>query len=83
MRSGPDLRHPTVLRPCGSAGGGRTAGTQDFVGLSPVTVRLKAGAHTPRIVKVGFKEVAIDLPIEEGKPLPRAFNLVAVEIAQV
>lgn len=55
---------------------------KDFVGLAPVTVRLKAGAHALRIVKIGYKEVAIDLPVEDGKPLARAFNLVAVEVAK-
>jgi len=48
--------------------GGEVYVDKDFVGLTPVAVRLKAGEYTVRIAKVGFKESLQPLKVEpKGK----------------
>ena len=53
---------------------------KDFVGISPVSVRLKAGAYQVRVTKVGFKEETQGLSVEEGKPAARTLAMSAVEV---
>lgn len=59
---------------------------KDFVGVSPVTVRLKPGTYTVRATRVGYQDQSAPLVVEEGKAavsrsltLPQA--VVAIPVA--
>ena len=41
---------------------------EQFIGLTPVTLNLTAGAHIFRLKKPGYKEQAYSVPFKEGKP---------------
>jgi hypothetical protein len=54
----------------------------DFVGLSPVTVKLLPGQHMVRATKVGYREQFQVVVVEEGRPTtPRTITLPAIPAA--
>lgn len=53
---------------------------RDFVGLSPVTLKLKAGQYLVRVVKIGYSEQSFNLDVEEGKSATKEVALVPQEI---
>jgi hypothetical protein len=55
---------------------------KDFVGVTPVTLRLKAGSYTVRVSKVGFKEDLFPLVVDGDKPMSRAVTLAPIEVAK-
>ena len=52
----------------------------EFVGLTPVSLKLKAGSYGVKLVKVGYQGMAFPLVVEEGKPVSRS---VALEVVTV
>jgi hypothetical protein len=60
--------------------GGEAYVDKDFVGLTPVTVRLKPGPYTLRVAKVGYKEAVQSLTVEERKARTLALALNPVEV---
>lgn len=56
---------------------------RDFVGLTPLSLRLKTGSYGVRITKVGSKEVVDTLVLEPGKPVKKTYTLVAIEQPKV
>lgn len=62
--------------------GGEVYVDKDFVGLTPVAVRLKPGAYTVRITKVGFKEFLQPVKVETRKANAVTLVLNPVEVPQ-
>jgi hypothetical protein len=60
--------------------GGEVYVDKDFVGLTPVAVRLKTGDYTLRISKVGYKETVQPLKVEGRKANVVSLNLNVVDI---
>ncbi|HOI09193.1 MAG TPA: PEGA domain-containing protein [Myxococcota bacterium] len=63
--------------------GGEVYVDGDFVGVAPVTARLKPGTYKLRIAKVGFSEQRQNLVVEPGKSSQVNVALAAVEIPVV
>jgi hypothetical protein len=53
---------------------------RDFVGLTPVALRLKAGAYQVRVIKIGYEEQSFQVNVEEGKPLTKSIALAPTEV---
>jgi len=60
--------------------GGEVYIDKDFIGLTPVSVRLKPGRYTVRIAKVGYKEVVQPLNVEARKTNAVSLALNPVEV---
>lgn len=75
-------REPEVVRIDlnSTPAGGEAYVDKDFVGLTPVTIRLKPGSYTVRVAKVGYKEVVQPLTVEERKARVLALALNAVDV---
>ena len=63
-----------------SPAGGEVYVDRDFVGLTPVAVRLKPGEYTVRIAKVGFKEMVGPMKVEGRKANALSMSLSPVDI---
>ncbi len=60
--------------------GGEVYVDKDFVGLTPVAVKLKPGEYTLRLSKVGFKETVQPLKVDARRTNAVSFNLNAVDV---
>lgn len=54
---------------------------KDFVGISPVTLRLKKGEYTVRFSRVGYEETLLPLSVEPGKTVSKGMTLQKIQVA--
>ncbi|MBM4396170.1 MAG: PEGA domain-containing protein [Deltaproteobacteria bacterium] len=53
---------------------------RDFVGLTPVSLRLKDGTYDVRISKVGYRDETFPVQVEEGRPASKTVALAVVTV---
>lgn len=54
---------------------------KDFVGASPVTLRLQKGRYVVRATRVGYEEKVQTVEVEPGKALTIALNLAPIQVS--